>query len=487
MTTSFDQPPAWVSDAIFYQIFPDRFASSDRLPKPRNLEPWDEYPTFHGYKGGDLYGVLEHLDWLTDLGINAIYFNPIFQSASNHRYHTHDFFKIDPLLGGEEAFDELLRACHSRGIRVVLDGVFNHASRGFFQFNDLLESGSDSPWIDWWHVDRFPLQAYNHEEPAGYGAWWGLHALPKFNTENAQVREYLMRVGEYWIERGIDGWRLDVPEEINTKGFWEEFRTRVRAKNPDAYIVGEIWGDASDWTNGDRFDGTMNYLLTGFIFRYVGGHHVVDEVVEGIAYEVRPPQDGGGFADAVDHLHNMYGASTLQGHLNLLGSHDTPRVMTVFGGDTQSVILSSLLQFTFPGAPSIYYGDEIGLGGKRDPDCRRGFPWEHEPSWNQEVLEATRSLVALRKSCPALRTGEYRRLWPHAGKYRIGLYVFERRLDGERIVVAVNSSARAESAEVPGIEGRDFQTMWGSGGISDDGETVGIALKGRSAAVWRVS
>ena len=132
MTTSFDQPPAWVADAVFYQIFPDRFASSDRLPKPRNFEPWDEYPTFHGYKGGDLYGVLEHLDWLTDLGVNAIYFNPIFQSASNHRYHTHDFFKIDPLLGGEEAFDELLRACHSRGIRVVLDGVFNHASRGFF-------------------------------------------------------------------------------------------------------------------------------------------------------------------------------------------------------------------------------------------------------------------------------------------------------------------------------------------------------------------
>ena len=487
MTTAFNEPPSWVSDAVFYQIFPDRFAQSDRLPKPRNLEPWDEYPTYHGYKGGDLYGVLEHLDWLTDLGVTAIYFNPIFQSAANHRYHTHDYFKVDPLLGGDEAFDELLRACHSRGIRVVLDGVFNHASRGFFQFNDLLESGSDSPWVDWWHVDRFPLHAYNPDEPAGYSAWWGIQALPKFNTENPEVREYLMRVAEYWVERGIDGWRLDVPEEIQTEGFWEEFRSRVRAINPDAYIVGEIWGDASDWTRGDRFDGTMNYLLTGSIFRYVGGHLISEEIVEGITYEVLPAQDAGGHADFVDHLYKMYGADGLKGHLNLLGSHDTPRVKTVLGDDTQAVILANVLMLTFPGAPSIYYGDELGLEGKRDPDCRRGFPWDHESSWDQDILEATRSLIALRKSCPALRHGEYRRLWPQPGNYQVGLYVFERRLDGEHIVVAVNSSEKAESAEVPGLDEREFQTLWGSGGISDDGETVGIALKARSAAIWRVS
>ncbi|MBT8217486.1 MAG: glycoside hydrolase family 13 protein [Acidimicrobiia bacterium] len=485
MTTPFDQPPAWVADAVFYQIFPDRFASSDRLTKPRNLEPWDEYPTFHGYKGGDLYGVLEHLDWITDLGVNAIYFNPIFQSASNHRYHTHDFYKVDPLLGGDEAFNELLRACHSRGIRVILDGVFNHASRGFFQFNDLLESGSDSPWIDWWHVDRFPLQAYNHEEPAAYGAWWGLHALPKFNTENPEVREYLMQVGEHWMEKGIDGWRLDVPEEIQTEGFWQEFRHRVRAINPDAYIVSEIWGDASGWM-GDRFDGAMNYLLTGHIFRYVGGHRVVDEVVEGITYEVRPPQDAGGFADGIDHLYNLYGAEGLKGHLNLLGSHDTPRAMSVLGGDSQSMILSTFLMFMFPGAPCVYYGDEIGMEGLRDPDCRRAFPWAHEQSSDRDVLEATRSLIALRKSWEPLRHGEYRRLWPLPGDYQVGLYVFERRTEHERVVVAVNSSDSAESAEVPGIDGSDFHTLWGSGGISDDGETTGIALKERSAAVWRV-
>lgn len=487
MSTPFDQAPAWVKDAVFYQVFPDRFAKSDRLPKPKTLEAWDDPPTPHGYKGGDLYGVIENLDWITDLGCNAIYLNPIFQSASNHRYHTHDYFKVDPLLGGEAAFDELLRACHNREIKVVLDGVFNHASRGFFQFNDLLESGPDSPWTDWWHITDWPLRAYNPDEPAGYQAWWGLHALPKFNVANPEVREFLLSVAEYWIDRGIDGWRLDVPEEITVAGFWEEFRSRVRAKNPDAYIVGEIWGDASAWMRGDRFDGAMNYLLTGFIYRYIGGHRVVNKVVEGITYEVRPPQDGGGFADGVDHLLEMYGgAEGVQGHLNLLGSHDTPRVLTAIGEDTRSVVLANLLLFTMPGAPCVYYGDEIGLEGKRDPDCRRGFPWDKQSSWNQEILEATRSLAALRHSHPALRTGEYRRLWPHPGNYRVGIYAFERRLSQERLIVAVNSSDHAESAQVPGVNGDQFETLWGGGGISRDGAELGVALKARSAAVWRV-
>jgi glycosidase len=369
----------------------------------------------------------------------------------------------------------------------VLDGVFNHASRGFFQFNDLLESGSSSPWVDWWHVERFPLGAYDHDKPAGYGAWWGLHALPKFNVSNPAVREYLLGVAEYWVERGIDGWRLDVPEEIREEGFWEEFRSRVRAKNPDAYIVGEIWGDASAWTRGDRFDGTMNYLFTGFAFRYVAGHRVVDDVVEGITYEVRPPHDAGGYADSIDHLFNVYEGGGLQAHLNLLGSHDTPRVLTAMGDDTDSVILATLLQFTFPGAPSIYYGDEIGLQGRRDPDCRRSFPWDHEQSWNAKILDATRALIALRKMCPALRTGDYRRLWPQPGSYDTGLYICERSLDGERIIVAVNSSKKAESADIPHIEGTEFHTLWGSGGIKSERNGVAVALKGRSGAVWQVS
>ncbi|MEZ4608578.1 MAG: alpha-amylase family glycosyl hydrolase [Deinococcales bacterium] len=175
--------PAWVRQAVFYQIFPDRFARSDTLPKAHGLEAWDSPPTIHGYKGGDLYGVIEKLDYLSDLGVNALYFNPIFQSGSNHRYHTHDYFKVDPMLGGNKAFSDLLKVCHDRGFKVVLDGVFNHASRGFFQFHDILENREHSPYRDWFHVRKFPLNAYE-ERDLGYDAWWGLAALPKFNTKN---------------------------------------------------------------------------------------------------------------------------------------------------------------------------------------------------------------------------------------------------------------------------------------------------------------
>ncbi|MEJ7839056.1 MAG: alpha-amylase family glycosyl hydrolase, partial [Thermomicrobiales bacterium] len=201
--------PEWVHDAIFYQIFPDRFAKSDNVVKPTGLETWDSDPTDHGYKGGDLRGVTEHLDYLTDLGINAIYFCPIFQSASNHRYHTHDYFQIDPMLGGYEAFDDMLSACHDRGIRVVLDGVFNHCGRGFFQFNDILENGRSSPWLDWFTITKFPVNAYDTSKSPRFDAWFSLHPLPKFNTDNPQVREFIMQVGEHWMRMGIDGWRLD--------------------------------------------------------------------------------------------------------------------------------------------------------------------------------------------------------------------------------------------------------------------------------------
>ncbi|HEX7973410.1 MAG TPA: alpha-amylase family glycosyl hydrolase, partial [Anaerolineales bacterium] len=200
--------PGWVQDAIFYQIFPDRFAKSRRVGKPNNLEAWEAPPTVFGFKGGDLLGVTEHLDYLQDLGINAIYFTPVFQSASSHRYHTHDYFQIDPILGGDRAFRELLDQAHRGGIRIVLDGVFNHASRGFFQFNHILENGPSSPYLDWFTVRGFPLNAYSGHP--NYEAWVGLPALPKLNTANPQVRQFIFDVARYWLGQGIDGWRLDV-------------------------------------------------------------------------------------------------------------------------------------------------------------------------------------------------------------------------------------------------------------------------------------
>ncbi|MFC6662298.1 alpha-amylase family glycosyl hydrolase [Deinococcus multiflagellatus] len=204
----------------------------------------------------------DKLDYIASLGVNAIYFCPVFQSAANHRYHTHDYYQVDPMLGGNAALRHLLDEAHARGIRVVLDGVFNHASRGFFQFNDLLEQGEGSAYRDWFHPSAWPLNAYDESKPANYAAWWGNRALPKFNTDTPAVREFLWDVAEHWIRFGIDGWRLDVPNEIDDDAFWQEFRRRVKAINPDAYIVGEIWGDAHRWLAGDQFDAVMNYHFT---------------------------------------------------------------------------------------------------------------------------------------------------------------------------------------------------------------------------------
>ncbi len=243
--------PAWVRDAVFYQIFPDRFAASERVHKPGPMEPWDTPPTTHGFKGGDLVGIAERLPYLADLGVTALYLTPIFSSASNHRYHTYDYFTVDPLLGGNDGLRTLLDAAHARGMRVVLDGVFNHTGRGFWPFHHVLETGADSPYRSWFHVDEAFLAAGHrlHAYPPtegrqtglGYEAWWDLPALPKLNTDDPDVREYLFSVAEHWLRFGIDGWRLDVPAEIDDEAFWQEFRRRCRAIRPDAYLVGEIW------------------------------------------------------------------------------------------------------------------------------------------------------------------------------------------------------------------------------------------------------
>jgi len=437
--------PEWVKHAVFYQIFPDRFARSPTLPKPDNLEPWDTDPSPLGYKGGDLAGVTEHLDYLQDLGITAIYFNPIFQSASNHRYHTHDYYQIDPLLGGDGAFRGMLAACKARGLRVVLDGVFNHASRGFFQFNDILENGAASAWRDWFTVTAYPPNAYDTTRPPDYAAWFGLHALPKLNTDNSQVREFLMRVGEHWVRRGIDGWRLDVPNEITSTGFWAEFRSRIKGINPDAYIVGEIWDEAQPWLRGDQFDAVMNYRFAEAAIAFVAGPRVQPEMVAGRGYRPYPPLDAAGYADRVDRLLGLYPWPVELAQLNLLDSHDTARLLSVAGGDEASLRLGALLLLTFPGAPCIYYGDEIGLGGgPGDALARRTFPWNRPASWNHGLRQYYKEAIALRHAQPALRTGAYRRLLATGDTY-----AFARGQDGATLVVALNVGKEAHLLQIP--------------------------------------
>jgi cyclomaltodextrinase / maltogenic alpha-amylase / neopullulanase len=439
------QTPDWVKHAIFYQIFPDRFAIGTQPHKPLLKDPawelWEAPPTLQGYKGGDLWGVLEKLDYLQDLGVNAIYFTPIFQSACNHRYHTHDYYQVDPILGGNAAFKALLEAAHQRNIKVVLDGVFNHASRGFFFFNDILENGPYSPWLDWFKIQGWPLSAYDGSLPANYEGWVGNRALPVFNHDNPEVREYLMQVAEYWIEFGIDGWRLDVPFEIKTPGFWQEFRQRVKAINPEAYIVGEVWRDARHWLDGAQFDGVMNYLFTAPTIAFTAGDRVILDQVEDRSYDPYPALDAAGYAAKIQDLLQLYPWEIQLTQLNLLASHDTARVLSIASNDKPSAELATLLLLTFPGAASIYYGDEVGLPGELDPDSRRGFPIAAD--WDREVLEYHRSLIALRHAHPALRTGDYRVL------YAEGLvYVFARVLNQEVAIVAVNAGTEAATASV---------------------------------------
>ncbi len=460
--------PAWVRDAVFYQIFPDRFASSERVPKPGLLEPWDTPPTTFGFKGGDLLGIAERLDYLADLGVNAIYLTPVFQSASNHRYHTYDYFTVDPILGGDEALRELLDRAHGRGMRVVLDGVFNHTGRGFWPFHHILENGAASPYREWFHLDDDVLAGRRELTPyppgdastgrsLGYQAWWGLPALPKLNTSHPPVREYLLSVAEHWLRFGIDGWRLDVPTEIDDVAFWQTFRQRCRAIRPDAYLVGEIWDVAPEWLRGDRFDALMDYPLAEAILGYVGGPSLDWEIVHG-HLEYRDniwSLDGAGFADRLIELLGVYDLDVVAVQLNLIGSHDTPRAQTVLGGDGAALRLAILLQATLPGAPCIYYGDEIGLAGGNDPANRAPFPWD-ESRWDRDLLAFVRSLLRLRSAVPALRHGSTTAVAASGPAM-----AFERRLGEERLIVAIHPGTDPMTLEVavPGVEAGSLESV----------------------------
>jgi cyclomaltodextrinase / maltogenic alpha-amylase / neopullulanase len=472
--------PEWVKHAVFYQIFPDRFARSPRLAKPSNIEPWDSDPTTFGYKGGDLLGVEEHLDHIIDLGATAIYFNPIFQSASNHRYHTHDYYRVDPLLGGDAAFDQLLAACKRRGLRIVLDGVFNHASRGFFQFNDILENGSASPWVDWFEILEFPPNAYDLSRPPGYAAWWHLHALPKFNTDNPQVREFLIAVGEHWIRKGIDGWRLDVPNEITTPGFWQEFRQRIRAINREAYLVAELWDQSPQWLDGETFDATMNYPLTEALIRFTVGDRIDRDTVEGRSYRPYPAIDAPTFADRIDELCTIYPWPITLAQFNLLDSHDTARFLSTAGGDEASLRLATLLLITMPGAPCIYYGDEIGLsGGLPDRWARKTFPWDHPKRWNHDLLGFYKHVIHLRREHPALRVGAFSSLMAERDTF-----AFARTLDDTIVVVAVNVGLTPSLVRVPLPHPRSrFVTLYGDVETTARAGELSVLLQPRSGMV----
>lgn len=479
--------PAWVKDAFFYQIFPDRFRQGNgppSVPAPSDsFEPWDQKPTLKGFKGGNLWGVIEKLDYLQDLGVNALYFCPVFASTANHRYHTTDYFQVDPVLGGNQALRQLLDQAHARGMRVVLDGVFNHCGRSHFAFQHVLENGQNSPYLDWFHIHNFPLNAYSAR--ANYTGWWNNPELPKFNTATPAVREYLFAVAEHWLEFGIDGWRLDVANEIDDDSFWQEFRRRVKKIRPDAYIVGEIWDDATRWLKGDQFDAVMNYPLSRAILGFVGGNVINKQLAATSGLKEIETLDAAGVAGQLEAVLSRYPWESVSVQMNLLTSHDTPRLFTLLRGEVARVNLALSLLFVLPGAPTVYYGDETGMEGGHDPDNRRGMVWD-ESRWQKPIRETIRQMARLRARLPALRRGHYQTMLAQNGQL-----VFCRGEGKDCLVVAVNASDK------PGRLSFQAPPAWPEGCSCTDlvGGKLGVVLEGGleaadplppfSLAVWQ--
>ncbi|HMD90522.1 MAG TPA: glycoside hydrolase family 13 protein [Anaerolineaceae bacterium] len=459
--------PYWVEDAVFYQIFPDRFANGDLENDPPNLQAWGASPTTYSFQGGDLRGIIQKFDYLLDLGITAIYLNPIFFSTSNHRYNTTDYYRIDPKLGDLTDFKALLDVAHLHNVRVILDGVFNHCGRGFFAFNDLLENQQYSPYKDWFTVLGFPVYAYGPGDAQNYLAWWKLKSLPKFNTSNPQVRKYLLGVARYWIEQGADGWRLDVPNEIDDDSFWSEFRHTVKAVNPDAYLTGEIWDGSPRWVGDQHFDGLMNYPARDALLGCLTGKILTAK-----------------FVDQVEGLLARYPRENVYAMYFTLGSHDTERVMTVLGNDLNKVKLAYLFQFSYPGVPAIYYGDEIGLEGGKDPDSRRAFPWD-VTKWNSDLRSWIQKLIYLRRNTPALRRGDY---LPVLKEETRSCYVFGRRLGEETVLTAMNTGPtrrqlRLKIDKLGWKDGQIVRDLLGTQEFIVSGDTISFELKSYSG-MW---
>lgn len=443
--------PDWVQDAIFYQIFPDRFYNGNPDNDPPNVHPWGSEPTITNFMGGDLRGIQQKLDYIQDLGATAIYLTPIFLASTNHRYNTTDYFRIDPKLGTLDDFRALLNDVHRRGMRLILDGVFNHCGRGFFAFTDVLENQENSPYQNWFHIHKFPVDGYCDGTENHYAGWWGHKSLPKFNTDNPLVRQYLFDVARYWVELGIDGWRLDVPNEINDDGFWAEFRGIVKRVNPDVYLVGEIWHPEIRWVGDSHFDGLMNYPVRDALLRllYAG------------------TLDLAHFVEKIEALFALYPRENMYSMYVPLGSHDTERLLTKLEHNQDKARLAFLFQMAFPGAPAIYYGDEIGMTGGKDPACRGAFPWDTS-QWNVDLREWVKKLANLRKQYPALRRGSIRRLCKEI-KYDTCALA---RLHGEgNLVISMNTSPERQKFtifvnEVGWHDGYHPENLLGIGEVS---------------------
>lgn len=441
--------PDWLHDAVFYQIFPERFANGDPSLDPPDVAPWGDPPTRENFFGGDLAGITAHLDHIESLGANAIYLTPIFEADTNHRYDAKDYFTIDHRLGDLESFRTFLSAAHERGIRVVLDAVLNHCGDGHWAFRDVVANETASPHVNWFMVEDFPVTA--HPVP-NYRTCSGCYYLPKWNAYNPEVREHHLQVARHWISEGIDGWRLDVPYFIH-KNFWRRFREQVKGIDEDLYIVAEEWREPEEWLGGDLADGTMNYTLRDLVLAFTADGRL----------------DAAEVAHGLDVLRDRIPAPARPAMLNLLGSHDTERVLTRHTGDATAAKLAYALLFAAQGAPMIYYGDEIGMTGDNDPGCRATMGWDRA-EWDHDILDWVSTLATVRRETVALRRGEQ---FVVADGRDTLVVVRDAGLDGQALVVVNRGphEATINVRDLPGgtmddVSNRPWEVRCGSAGVS---------------------
>jgi len=432
-------PPDWVQDAIIYQIFPDRFENGATANDPADVRGWTEAPTYYSFHGGDLAGVRKKLGYLADLGVNTIYFNPIFEGPSNHRYETTDYFKVDPRLGTNAEFADLTREMERRGIRTVLDGVFNHTSVEFAPFKDIRQNGPASKFADWYFVRSYPVRV---DTPGSYEAWFGFPSMPKVNLENKEAADYMLGVPRYWDQRArVHGWRLDVANEVSMD-FWRQFRQEVKSLGEDRWILGEVWTDATPWLQGDQWDSAMNYRFRETALGFIATGRLTP-------------------SEAIDQLmsvHLGYGAPVSRNLFNLLSSHDTPRFFTMCEGDRQLAHLGAFLQFTWVGAPSVYYGEELGMDGGRDPDNRRGIAWPLATDDNP-TLRHYRALTDLRRTLAPLRRGDVAETFADDAKRVVA---YRRTFQDEEVIVVINRSDETQSVTLPWLGQEEWLDVWNS-------------------------
>lgn len=418
--------PSWSASAIIYQIFPDSFATGKRSISGEGLQIKTESGKLCvTHNGGNLRGILENLDYLSNLGINCIYLNPIFTASSYHKYDTIDYFTIDPCFGTNEDLKSLVSACHKNDIRVILDGVFNHCGFQFFAFQDVLKNGKNSAYTDWFYHLEFPIK---YETPPNYEAFAYVREMPKLNTGNSDVTQYFCKVGTYWIqEADIDGWRLDVANEIN-HDFWRQFRKAVKAVKQDAFLVGEIWEDSGQWLQGDQLDSTMNYPFSNLCRELFAERRISTREFD-------------------EKLHAMvmrYKTPMTYVQMNLLDSHDVPRFLSKCQGDLRRLKLAIFFMMSFIGIPSIFYGDEAEIQGITEPEYRHSMPWNFHPEQG-DLFEYIKNLILLRKKYKSLVYGDFQTV--SAGSDNI--YIFIRRADREKLLIALNNSDEESMADIP--------------------------------------